>query len=52
MTYEELIKNQPEVIRLFQNGKKSNRLFHAYLLEGDSGTGTYEAAQYFAMMLH
>lgn len=51
MTYEELIKNQPEVIRLFQNGKKSNRLVHAYLLEGDSGTGTYEAAQYFAMML-
>lgn len=51
MTYEELMKNQPEVIKLFQNAKNKNHLVHAYLFEGDSGTGTYEAAKYFAMML-
>lgn len=51
MKLEELQVNQSEVIRLFTNSLKKNRLSHAYLFEGDSGTGTYEAALYFAMML-
>lgn len=51
MTYEELIKNQPEIIKLFSNAFNKNKLVHAYLFEGDSGTGTLEAARYLAMML-
>lgn len=51
MTYEELKKNQSEVIKLLKNAKNKNKLVHAYLFEGDSGTGTLEAARYFAMML-
>lgn len=51
MTYEELKKNQAEVIKLLHNAKNKNKLVHAYLFEGDSGTGTLEAAKYFAMML-
>lgn len=51
MTFDELLINQKEVIRLFNNSYQKNKLSHAYLLEGDSGTGTYEAALYFAMMV-
>ena len=51
MTYEVLKKNQPEVIKLLHNAKNKNKLVHAYLFEGDSGTGILEAAKYFAMML-
>lgn len=51
MKYEELLKNQEEVIKLLNNAKNKNRLVHAYLFEGDSGTGILEAARYFAMML-
>lgn len=51
MTYEELKKNQADVIKLLKNAKNKNKLVHAYLFEGDSGTGTLEAAKYFAMML-
>ena len=51
MTYEELKKNQADVIKLLHNAKNKNKLVHAYLFEGDSGTGTLEAAKYFAMML-
>ena len=51
MTYEELKTNQQEVLKLLQNAKKRDKLVHAYLFEGDSGTGTLEAAKYFAMMM-
>lgn len=51
MTYEELKKNQADVLKLLHNAKNKNKLVHAYLFEGDSGTGTLEAAKYFAMML-
>lgn len=51
MTIEELNVKQAEVIKLLQNARKKDKLVHAYLFEGDSGTGTLEAAKYFAMML-
>lgn len=51
MTYEELIKNQAEIINLIKKSIQKNKLVHAYLFEGDSGTGTIEAAKYFAMAL-
>lgn len=51
MKIEEFVKNQPEVVKLLNNAKNKDKLSHAYLFEGDSGTGTYEAALYFAMML-
>lgn len=51
MTFGELLKNQPEVIKLLVNSKKKEHFVHAYIFEGDSGTGTLEAAKYFAMLL-
>ena len=51
MTIEELLNTQPEVINLLRNAKRKNKLVHGYLFEGDSGTGTLEAAKYLAMML-
>ena len=51
MQIEELYTKQEEVIKLLTNAKKKNKLVHAYLFEGDLGTGTLEAAKYFAMML-
>ena len=50
MTYEELKKNQPEVIKLLHNAKSKQKLVHAYLFEGDSGTGTLEAARYLKVL--
>ena len=51
MTINEVINLQPEVINLLKNAKRKNKLVHAYLFEGDSGTGTLEAGKYFAQML-
>ena len=51
MKIKELIKSQPEVIKFLLNSKKKNKLVHAYMFEGDSGSGLVEAAKYFAMML-
>lgn len=51
MKISDLEKYQPEIVRLLQNAYKKDRLVHAYLFEGDSGTGTIEAAKYLAMML-
>ena len=51
MKINELIKSQPEVIKFLQNSKNKGKLVHAYMFEGDSGSGLYEAAKYFAMML-
>lgn len=51
MNYEELVKNQPEIINLIKKSIQKDKLVHAYLFEGDSGTGVMEAAKYFAMSL-
>lgn len=51
MKVEDLSKYQPAVVDLLKRAREKNRLSHAYLFEGESGCGTKEAAQYFAMML-
>jgi len=51
MKVEELIKYQPTVVELLSRAKQKKRLSHAYLFEGEEGSGTKEAALYFSMML-
>lgn len=50
MKIEELKVYQKDIIRFLLNAKKENKLVHAYLFEGTNGSGTIEAAKYFAMM--
>ena len=51
MKISQLVENQKEVIQILENSKKKNKLVHAYIFEGDDGTGIYEAALYFASMI-
>lgn len=51
MTFTEILNSQKEVITLLLNAKRKDKLVHAYLFEGDNGTGTLEVAKYFAMMM-
>ena len=51
MKISQLVENQKEVVQILENSKKKNKLVHAYIFEGDDGTGIYEAALYFAAMI-
>jgi DNA polymerase-3 subunit delta' len=51
MTKDELFRYQPELIRLLTNAYQKNKLVHAYLFEGNEGTGLKELAEYFSMLL-
>lgn len=51
MTIEELKENQQEFIQIIQNSYKKDKLVHAYIFEGENGTGCLEGAFYFASML-
>lgn len=51
MTIKKMLEYQKSPIQFFKNSYESGHLTHAYLLEGDEGSGTYEAATYMAMML-
>lgn len=51
MTIKQMLEYQSTPIKYFKNSYESGYLSHAYLLEGDEGSGTYEAAIYMAMML-
>lgn len=51
MKVEEALKAQNEVVRMLNNAYKNNLLSHAYLFEGDKGSGKYEIAIYMAMLL-
>ena len=51
MKISQLIENQKEVIQILENSKNKNKLVHAYIFEGEDGTGIYEAAKYFASMV-
>lgn len=48
---ENLTEMQPVVFRQLQNSFTSHRLAHAYLFEGDQGTGKEVMAQWFAQHL-
>ncbi len=51
MTFLELKENQPEIIRIIDNSYNRKKLVHAYIFEGDAGTGKVEAALYMASKL-
>lgn len=49
--FETLADIQPAVVKMLKNSHLKGRLSHAYIFEGDPGTGTYEAALYLAARL-
>ncbi|TVP95061.1 MAG: hypothetical protein EA374_04845 [Acholeplasmatales bacterium] len=49
--FETLVMMQPAVVKMLKNSHLKDRLSHAYIFEGDSGTGTFEAALYLAARL-
>lgn len=51
MTFEELKINQPEIVRILDNSYNRQKLVHAYIFEGEAGTGKFEAALYIASKL-
>ena len=51
MNIDVFIKNQPNVVKLFNNTINRNRLVHTYLFEGAKGTGKMLGAYYFASMI-
>lgn len=51
MSVEELKLNQPEVVKIIDNSYLRKRLVHAYIFEGDAGTGKMDAALYLAAKL-
>ncbi len=51
MTFEELKTNQPEIVRILDNSYNRQKLVHAYIFEGEAGTGKFEAALYIASKL-
>ncbi|KKB35311.1 DNA polymerase III subunit delta' [Bacillus thermotolerans] len=50
-TWKELSELQPVVLKMLKNSLEKNRVAHAYLLEGDPGTGKKKAALHFAKSL-
>lgn len=46
-----LIDYQKEVVQVIDNSFKSNKISHAYIYEGEQGSGLLEAAMYFAKKL-
>ncbi len=51
MSIETLKINQSEVIKMIDNSYNKNKLVHAYILEGEPGSGKFDAATYFATKL-
>ena len=51
MDYSVFLKNQPNVVRLFNNTINKNRLVHTYLFEGAKGTKKLDGAYYLASMI-
>jgi DNA polymerase-3 subunit delta' len=49
--WEEAAAHQPVVMRMIENSILKDRIAHAYLLEGDPGTGKKDAALLFAKSL-
>ncbi|OZI12140.1 DNA polymerase III subunit delta' [Bacillaceae bacterium SAS-127] len=49
--WKELNELQPVVLRMLTNGLEKERVAHAYIFEGDQGTGKKNAALFFAKSL-
>lgn len=51
MDINQLKETQKEAIQIITNSYKKNKLTHAYIFDGEKGTGCFDAALYFASML-
>ena len=51
MKTSDLFNYQTEAMRLLNNSYEKDKLVHAYLLDGDKGSGTVDAAIYMAKKL-
>ena len=51
MDFSFLLKTQPRVVKILQNGIKKNRTAQVYLFDGAKGTPKMQAAMYLATML-
>lgn len=51
MIWNEFEKAQPFAAKLLQNSLEKNRVAHAYLFEGENGTGKFEASTLMTMSL-
>lgn len=51
MKISELSVYQKDILTILENSYTKNKLVHAYLFEGNTGSGTFEMAQYMAMKL-
>ncbi|MFJ7832394.1 DNA polymerase III subunit delta' [Peribacillus sp. NPDC046944] len=50
-TWQEMRQIQPQVMTMLQNSITKNRVAHAYIFEGDTGTGKKEVSKNFAKSL-
>lgn len=50
-TWQELMEHQPLAARMLTNSIKKNRISHAYVIQGERGTGRKELATLLAMTL-
>ena len=50
-TWQEMTKVQPQVMTMLQNSLAKNRVAHAYLFEGEKGTGKNDISHIFAKSL-
>lgn len=51
MKYQDLFQYQTEAMQLLMNAYQKQKLVHAYLFDGETGTGTTDAAIYMAKKL-
>ena len=51
MKISELSVHQKDILTILENSYEKNKLVHAYLFEGNAGSGTFEMAMYMAMKL-
>ena len=51
MKISELSVHQKDILTILENSYEKNKLVHAYLFEGNAGSGTFEMALYMAMKL-
>ncbi|MBQ8293220.1 MAG: AAA family ATPase [Bacilli bacterium] len=51
MAFDDLKLNQPEIVKIIDNSYNRRKLVHAYIFEGEAGTGKMEAAKYIASKL-
>lgn len=51
MPFQSIIEKQGQVIQMINNSYHNQKLVHAYIFEGNNGTGKWDASIYFASLL-